>query len=411
MTIQDYYDDKNYKKNKKYTPKLYSDEAKTIAEFYQKCLSKHISDPSYIANAKAWHKMLMEYVEDPDAVFWIRYHENGPKNPITGRYQTRRACKTVFADGTTYVFVSNYDAHEIFNMVRLGVVPDKNEFKSLMKNHLFPLHYDNGGKCEESDGKAYPCIGSVKGGVLTAEHWYLAHIVGIKSDVYVKSGKQLNVDIEKLYPRGEITEWKDDHGVKVRKLNYSLSPEEKDIIKAHFLRFVDPLNYYVVPGEKFQKNGICKQIGSSFRLNDYMRKKYDTTYCSDYKDFEKKALAPDPDEIYMKYAPPAKKTKTKTPPPPASPSKGSGSKRKPAAGKSIPPITLTPSDPDLFKDELLKGKKAKIIWEYRDGSREEKIWHPDKFKSTSSVSGNIMSRPQWRDKGINGLVEVKIEIL
>ncbi len=76
-----------------------------------------------------------------------------------------------------------------------------------------------------------------------------------------------------------------------------------------------------------------------------------------------------------------------------------------------PRIILTPSDPAVFKSELLHKKIAEITWVYSDGTQEDKTWHASKFQSSSDVFGNIESRPQWVNKAQNGLVEVRIKVL
>ena len=81
-----------------------------------------------------------------------------------------------------------------------------------------------------------------------------------------------------------------------------------------------------------------------------------------------------------------------------------------SSGYHEPIISLIPSDIDIFKSELLQRKQAIITWVYGDGSQENKIWDASKFKTTSSVRGNLQSRAQWRNKSTNGLVEVRVRI-
>lgn len=331
MNILDYYN--NYSKNK-YTQVLPIGSANTIDDLFAKCIKPNLLDPKDVI---AWHEMLMKYVDLPDAVYWIRYYENGPLIDKFGRtltiknngayyikdkrgkiveekpagtlstkadkkmfkkyhgfrYDTRRACCTQFADGFSYVFVSNYDVHEIFNMIAHHVVPDENEFLLLMKSLTFPLHYDNGASCYESDIHAYPKIGDVHGGVLTEKHWYLAHINSIKNDdcPYIRDNGTISAltvsEKEWLYPLGEPNNWEP---IKKRFLNYSLSSEEKELVKAHFLRFVDPLNYFLSPTKKYEKNSVCKSIGEYPYLTAYMDNYYESFYGKDVVEkFRKKA--------------------------------------------------------------------------------------------------------------------------
>jgi hypothetical protein len=60
------------------------------------------------------------------------------------------------------------------------------------------------------------------------------------------------------------------------------------------------------------------------------------------------------------------------------------------------PITLEPSDPDLFKQELLISKKAEIEIVYSDGRVEQKQWNATRFTISSNVSRNLRSRPEFR---------------
>lgn len=295
MTIKEYY--LNYKTSKKYPIKLCTGKDTTIDEFYNNCIVSHLLP---VNSVLAWHKMLMDYVDRPDAIYWIRYYESGSK--ASGRWNNRRACVTRFSDGFTYAFVSNFDAHEILNMVRLGVTPDIKEFADLMTLFKYPMHYDPGTSCEESDINAYPNIGTPRGGILTFEHWYLAHINDIKSEFIRDDGTYRAVDISsieglQIYPRGSVSDWKLDKksGVMIRELPYSLTPEQKKLVKAHFLRFVDPLNYYVTPGPKYETNSVCPRIGEYGVLNNFISNKFESLYGTSVMDsFRKKALIKKP---------------------------------------------------------------------------------------------------------------------
>ena len=290
MTIKEYYE--NYNTNKKLNITLPINTAVTVKDFYNNCVKYNMLP---LDSVIAWHNMFMEYVEMDDAIFWVRYYESGSKK--NGRWNTRRGCKTQFRDGFSYVFVSNFDAHEIFNMVRLGVKPDANEFLDLMKNNKFPLHYDSSKSCEESDVAPYsfPQIGSIRGGILTPDHWYLAHIIGVKSDYIDLDGNVLEVNIDRLYPRGEVADWKlDSNGKMVRYIDDTLSQEEKALVKAHFLRFVDPLNYYAAPGQNYQNNSAAYNIGEAQVVNDYIGTVFSDIYGHvNMKGFRKQALASD----------------------------------------------------------------------------------------------------------------------
>ncbi|MCR5659891.1 MAG: hypothetical protein K6G25_11285 [Bacteroidales bacterium] len=295
MTITDYY--KNYLLKYPNQLPVPNNTDNTINDFYENCIKLNMGK----SNVLDWHNMFMEYVDLDDAVFWIRYYESGKK--VNNRYSNRRACYTEFKDGFSYVFVSNFDVHEIFNMIRHGVSPDVHEFLDLMKSFNYPLHYDPGKNkknCEETDICAYPNIGSPQGGVLTMNHWYLAHINAIKGAYRRIDGTVQELsdqEINRIYPRGIVSDWKRDpvDGIMKRKQKYCLSQEEKDLVKAHFLRFVDPLNYFVVPGVYYEINDIYgdkkKSIGEYDDLNLFVSLKYELEYGKKaFKEFNDKAL-------------------------------------------------------------------------------------------------------------------------
>lgn len=77
------------------------------------------------------------------------------------------------------------------------------------------------------------------------------------------------------------------------------------------------------------------------------------------------------------------------------------------------PITLEPSNPDAFKEQLLLTKKAIIETFYADGEIDRKPWDASRFSASSNVFGNLRSRPEfragnWQGKGI---VKVHVKVL
>jgi hypothetical protein len=69
------------------------------------------------------------------------------------------------------------------------------------------------------------------------------------------------------------------------------------------------------------------------------------------------------------------------------------------------PITLIPSDAEVFKQALLRSRVAEIAITYRDGRVERKTWNASNFDNSSNVIGNLRSRPkfradQWEAEGI-----------
>ena len=88
---------------------------------------------------------------------------------------------------------------------------------------------------------------------------------------------------------------------------------------------------------------------------------------------------------------------------------------KSSKGNKVPsqdvPVYLTPSNPETFKQEILNSKLAKITLIYDSGAIKTSVWKANSFDSSSSVMGNIKSRPFWRSRKSDGLIEVRIEVI
>lgn len=74
------------------------------------------------------------------------------------------------------------------------------------------------------------------------------------------------------------------------------------------------------------------------------------------------------------------------------------------------PVYLIPDNLDVFKQELLNKKCAEITLTYDTGRIEKKPWVVSNFDLTSNLMGNIKSRPFWRTRKVDGLIEVRIEV-
>jgi hypothetical protein len=77
------------------------------------------------------------------------------------------------------------------------------------------------------------------------------------------------------------------------------------------------------------------------------------------------------------------------------------------------PIFSVPSDPVIFKRELLKSRIAEIEMAYCDGSTKVKLWRLNAFTDSSNVIGNLRSRPDFRkDKWqTRGLKQITVRVM
>lgn len=300
MNIIDYF--KDYKKNSKFPFGFSSNDSCTIDDFYKNNISQIYSNPQNINNLIAWHNMLIEYIQDDNNIFWVRQYENGGKDSN----DNRRASLVEFMDGFKILYVSNFDAQEILNMALIGVEPDLKQFKKLMNSHDYSFHYSTG--CAENNTCSFPnCLNAKNYGVLTQANFYLAHIRSVNENSYCLNGISYNIKRkpksnekfhDKIFPKGEVSDYITGNTTNIKdrvyKRDYVLTNDEKNIIKAHFIRFIDPLNYFPIPGEKnhiYEYNNGSKQykkIGEFPLLISYMYEKMKHIFTSiDFDEFDK----------------------------------------------------------------------------------------------------------------------------
>lgn len=215
---------KDYFKNAKKHIKPLQDEMnynKTIGELYSDCISKNIeslwkTDKDKIKN---WCTFIQEYAEDKKCpIYWIRKYESGKNDKDgednTSKWDNRRGALTIVVndDGVPcygYIFVSNFDAQELYNMMFAISNPNIDEFKSLIRGFNYPLHYDTSGSCLETEILTYPFLksGSKYAGIINQAGWYFAHVYDVNGKYYGEDGSEISKNDNELYPRGSICEW------------------------------------------------------------------------------------------------------------------------------------------------------------------------------------------------------------
>jgi hypothetical protein len=84
-----------------------------------------------------------------------------------------------------------------------------------------------------------------------------------------------------------------------------------------------------------------------------------------------------------------------------------------ANSNDLLPITLDPSNPANFKEELLVSKTAEILSYYSDGRIEVKPWNVSRFSASSNVMRNLRSRPEFRsgNRQSHGIVKVHVKVI
>ena len=223
--------------------------AHTIEEFWDQFVAPHLPKTKAEINIYTqWFKLLLDYCNDPEAVFAIRCFSTpsgGSKNYIT----LRRGFYTKTNYRYSFFYTDNYFAAYFLKMAYDGFVPDYKEFKECMLSRTFPARFGPYDSKYEQPRAAYAINGKDPG--FAANGYKIAHIIDTGTN-YCVAGKKMGLaDICKRYfPRGQYKEWKleqDQYGeFYVRHLS-NLDDTAQKILKAHFLRFACPLNYVLTP--------------------------------------------------------------------------------------------------------------------------------------------------------------------
>lgn len=379
-----------------------------VSEYFEKCIQIALpSDESVIQ----WHNLLVKYIEDPDCVFLSRLYESKKTNGI---WDNRRGSLTIMKDGLSFAFASNYFARLIYTMAYFGYVPDYDDFKNTLKNREISLNYIMPPTEVERQIAAYK-LKAHKVNFYTPD-WYLAHIIAYKDDEYINHE---HIKLEDILPLGTATDWNDEsNGYLVRKLDYTLSPEKKELMKAQFLRFIDPINYFLVPNNS---HSSIKSIGEDLKVVLYMRARAQEKFGKTYDDFKNLALVRDdciPDipskfigdelELNVKsYSNKREDTYAVSSSRPIYHNSSSSTINGDASTK----LTLIPSDMNEFKKQLLIKKRAKKVIVYRNGAEVTKYWDASKYRPSSDLINNIKSSNEWRKRKTDGIVEIIIEIV
>lgn len=235
-----------------------------------------------------WHKLLLEYVNDEEAIFFIRRYASASNKNWS---LIRRGFLTEYSSGLKYVFCDNYFAHYFFLMAILDYTPTYDEFKSSILNRKFPYGY-----METSAEKPFRAFPKGKAVNINRAGWKLAHIYSVNQNDYNFNYKS---ESSTLFPRGEQLDWKSNYGNDYpSRLFKEKEPSElRKITIAHFLRLVHPINYFLVP----KKSLSNYDIGEQSEVIQHMRNRQIVLYGKTYFDFEELILAVDKKQKNQSY--------------------------------------------------------------------------------------------------------------
>ena len=446
-TIKEFFNNKDFN-----FPKPPTDKCNSVIELYENCIKMTAQPDSSII--EKWHDLLVRYANDPESVKLSRLYEstsNGTekvyingiekKKPI---WNTRRGMQTVMQDGYTYAFASNYFARLVFSMAYAGFVPEYDDFKSMFLNRDFPLFFPY--KTTECDRQYASFNAKTYKDCFYTPGWYLAHIISVNDIPFYKYPE---ANIKEILPLGKLSDWKKTFDIKIsemtikefldlpalsdtsglselekindsrirkihsRNMDKSFTEDEEKIIRAHFLRFIDPINYFLVPSG-WKDIQIGKSVGENKDVISFMIKKRHETFGKKYEEFLDLALVNKEEMISSKSLDELGKAKFTLKE--STKDDNKNSKKQKSSNKSASHtigntrLTFIPDDTAEFKRRLLISEKATRTIVYEDGRKEIKIWRVSKLSENSNLIGNITSTPLWRNRDRLKIIEIIYEV-
>lgn len=260
-------------------PNVPTGKAETITELYEDCIKPVL--PNNKETIIKWHNLLVKYANDPNAILISRLYENRKEN---GVWDTRRGMLTTMQDNFSYAFATNFFPRIIYTMAYYDYVPEYEDFKKMFTDRKFSLFSFMGKTSVEKKYAAFQTE-PYKPQFYT-QNWYLAHIVAVNDEPFYQYE---SYNINNILPPGNLRDWNTtSDGYYLRFLNYTLNNDEKTIARAHFLRFIDPINYFLVPNSKHIS---VNKIGENPNLIAFMKKRQLEIYHDLYLDFLTNALS------------------------------------------------------------------------------------------------------------------------
>ncbi|MEK6450976.1 MULTISPECIES: hypothetical protein [unclassified Myroides] len=208
--------------------------AKNVDEFIEKIVKNQFEESK--DTIIEIHKTLMKYVEQASSTYFLRLYGAFTKD----KYDLlRRGFLSEYACGNKMVFCDN-----TFSMLFTGAKLSNKAYTVEDLNKLFSgkeLICSFGVTTKERelifyDNKNAPKVD------LNSRGWYLAHLNPVgKSYSSLKEKSKL----KEVFINPDRKEWNSDS--KVRQVKSSIPASELELLKAHFLRLVHPLNSFLVP--------------------------------------------------------------------------------------------------------------------------------------------------------------------
>ena len=256
--------------------------SKTVGDLWNDVIFNLLPDKDVVLR---WHKVLMEYVERPDAMFAIRGYNTEPAE----RYgRLRRGFLTSTNRDYSFFYTDNFHATYFLKMAMDGFVPTVNELLEAYNSRRFPARFGR----DTSEEREMMAIPRGKDPGIQVAGYKVAHIYNVGTD-YMCGQQRLSLIkdiVDVYYPRGEREDWKwvSDHTGEHYERRLEVSASARPYLVAAFLRFVHPFNYFLVP-----KSSVSSvDVSENKCLIGYVKAQFRKLYGSAYDEFESKIMVP-----------------------------------------------------------------------------------------------------------------------
>ena len=258
--------------------KLTDGYADTIEQFWTNFIKPHLPAKKTVLK---WHELLMEYINQPEAMYAIRGFNNAPKE----RYEDlRRGFLSYTNEGYSFFYTDNFHAAYYLKMALDDYVPELEDLLYSYRNRQFPARFGR----DTSNERELMALPRGKDPRIQSAGYKLAHIVNVGKDYYFKSEYiSLSTILEESFPRGERSDWKlffDKTGSYYAR-NFFVKSLAKKFLIAEFLRFVHPFNYFMAPKKNRTNSKVCKDISEYKPLIEYVQNKFLEIYGDYYQEY------------------------------------------------------------------------------------------------------------------------------
>ena len=251
--------------------KIDNGHANGVDDFFNKIVKPQFSNKQNIIKT---HNTLMEYLNFNEKVLFLRLYGSYPKDKY---HLLRRGFLTEYPNKTRMAFCDN-----TFSMLFSGLkIANLGYTAEELKQYLFQenlicsflLTSEERELCYYKRDRAINVNLNSKG-------WYLAHIKPAGTGFY-------NRALKYYFPNPSRNEW--DSETKIRQSKTNLDGNELNILKAHFIRLIHPLNSFLVP-KKTHLSYSGKNIGEEIELLSYTQKFLKDEFPIEYEEFNKLTL-------------------------------------------------------------------------------------------------------------------------